>query len=118
MTHEQLMKLSKGQLARMVQVLRRNAHTVAAAASLDYEADSIAAEPVELTDWEIVMGWLFAGSDRFLQIANDRKAFHLFADDAEGSFDSVQAFNGDPSPQLCVAQMAAWIRAQKEAGNV
>lgn len=85
---------------------------LADATALLGKADRIAAEPAEPSDWETVIVWLLDGSSRFIQLENDRKAFHFFADDAAGSFDSVQSFIGEPTPHRCVAQMAAWVREQ------
>ena len=92
-----LSKLSKDQLVRIVVVLQDvvGSHSAHEAIAALEEADRIAAEPVELTDAEMVVEWL--NRDGYLEptiaLSNRR---------VDVTFDSLK-------------DAAAWIRAQGAA---
>ena len=100
------------QLERQVEVLRdaleacADEHVVPGVASDALaEADRIAAEPVEETDWEIVIGWVSKGPRRFVEVFGDGSlALH------PDLRDMVQRSN--PVTFQLISEAAAWVRAQ------
>lgn len=101
------------QLRRQVEVLRELAMWAALGNTIGgtafairslADADRIAAEPVEATDWEVVWEWVVAKRNRAMTL--DAESLRLWVED------------GNPVFEGGLPTAAAWIRAQKEAGNV
>ena len=109
------------QLERQVEVLREalcDSGSESASRAL-YAADRIDDEPVEATDWETVIGWVEANSARLeydaWALRDGTETCDLEIDPGNGR-DPFVAGNGC-RPSEVVAAAAAWVRAQKEAGN-
>ena len=112
------------QLQKQVEVLREGLawfvrEDYSRAVNAAEEADRIAEEPVEATDWETVIGWVEANSARLeydvWALRDGTETCDLEIDPGNGR-DPFVAGNGC-RPSEVVAAAAAWVRAQKEAGD-